>query len=594
VKVVVPYIGELGDLDSRLVQLAEFLGVACETLALSQVARPAEFLEKTVSEQCSCFVVNPQVFKQWLGPGDIPPELVIFLLSRFPYLLVHGLRVNAFDSKVVAALSHGKLRSVDGIEEQCPEYEIAKDSRPFCEAFSGLSLGPANPINDHVFGTGGEDPAVHELISIGGRPFMAAVKLGKAEVLFVASEDVMDLNTEVGDAPLAQYFSRLVPQAMALRYAAGDECWRPSRAHALIIIDDPLLRQRYGFLEFHALLRLAVQHNFHVAIAFIPHNFKRNSSQTTIMFLENSTHLSICFHGNDHTAAEFASTDMAHLDTLLEVAEDRMELHHQITGMRCDKVMVFPQGNFSVEGMKALKYRNFFAAVNRASHPTGRPVQLTIGELAQPAVLRYGGFPLFLRKPILQTDNYDIAFDLFFGRPILMGEHHEIFQHPEPLVEIAKRINSLAPDVKWSNLETVVGDSILTRKAPDGSHQVRAYSRTVRVSNDSCRTRRYSIEWRDSCDGCSNDRVIVDGTPSSGFEIDGGWTRISTELAPYTSKTFSLVHENSSTNQATLGLRWSIRAFVRRRLSEVRDNYLSKNPHLLAAAVAFQRRFLRI
>jgi hypothetical protein len=152
----------------------------------------------------------------------------------------------------------------------------------------------------------------------------------------------------------------------------------------------------------------------------------------------------------------------------------------------------------------------------------------------------------------------------------------------------------LAPDVEWSNLETVVGDSTLIRKAPDGSHQVRAYSRTVRVSNDSCHPRRYSIEWRDSCDSSSNDHVVVDGTPSSDFETDSGWTRISTELAPHTSQTFSLVHENSSTNHATLGLRWSVRAFVRRRLSEVRDNYLSKSPHLLAVAVAFQRRFLRI
>jgi len=35
-------------------------------------------------------------------------------------------------------------------------------------------------------------------------------------------------------------------------------------------------------------------------------------------------------------------------------------------------------------------------------------------------------------------------------------------------------------------------------------------------------------------------------------------------------------------------------AFLRRRLSEVRDNYLSKNEHLLTAAKAIQRRFLEV
>ena len=193
---------------------------------------------------------------------------------------------------------------------------------------------------------------MRELISVGGQPFMASVSMEGTEVVFVASEDVVDLDAE-SSGPLAEYFSRLMPQAMALRYAAGDECWRPSKAFASITIDDPLLRKRYGFLNFDSLLRLANQHNFHTAIAFIPHNFRRNSTRITRMFQENAARLSICFHGNDHTAAEFASTDMALLDALVRVAEERMDLHRQTTGLPCDRVMVFPQGDFSVEAMKA-------------------------------------------------------------------------------------------------------------------------------------------------------------------------------------------------------------------------------------------------
>jgi hypothetical protein len=593
-KLVVPYIGELRDLDARMVRLAEFLGIPCETLTLANVADHAAFLEKTVPDQCSCFVVNPQVMKEWVGPDGIPADLVAFFLSRFPHLLVHGLRVSAFDTEMVAALSRGRLKSVDAIDGERPVYVIAKDSKDVCEAFSGLSFGPVNPVNDHVFCTSGSDPAVQQLISIAGRPFMAAVRLEGAELLFVASEDVADLNAEVGDAPLAEYFSRLVPHAMALRYAAGDECWRPCKAHASIIIDDPLLRKSYGFLNFESLLRLADQYNFHTSIAFIPHNFRRNSSRTTRIFQENAARLSICFHGNDHTEGEFASTDIALLNTLLRVAEDRMNLHHQMTGLPCDRVMVFPQGKFSIEAMKVLKSHNFHAAVNTVPHPMGQPVRLTIGELAQPAVLRYGGFPLFLRKPIRQTQSHDIAFDLFFGRPVLIVEHHGMFQRPESLVEIAARIGSVASEVHWSNLATVVGNSILTRKAPDGTHHVRAYSRTVQISNDSGSISRYSIEWGDSCEGASIEQVLMDGTPCSGFEIDDAGLRLSVELAPGSSQTFSLVHRNLLATVRNLGLRWNAQAFLRRRLSEVRDNYLSKNQHLLTAAKAFQRRFLKI
>lgn len=594
-KLVVPYVGELRDLDASLVRLAAFLGIPCETLALANVAEHVAFLKGTVPDQNSCFVVNPQVMKEWVGLDGIPADLVAFLLSSFPHLLVHGLRVDAFDSALVAALSRGRLQSVHAIDGGSPAYEVAENSQNICETFSGLCFGPANSANDRVFSVGGSGPELRKLISIDRQPFMAAVTLEGCEILFVASEDVADLNAEVGDAPLVEYFSRLVPHAMALRYAAGDECLRPGKAHASIIIDDPLLRKSYGFLNFDSLLRLAEQHNFHTTIAFIPHNFRRNSSRITRMFQENAARLSICFHGNDHTEGEFASTDLAFLNTSLRIAEDRMNLLHQITGLRCDRVMVFPQGNFSAEAMDVLKSHNFYAAVNTVPHPAEQPVRLTIGELAQPAVLRYGGFPLFLRKPIKETQSHDIAFDLFFGRPALIVEHHELFEHPEPLIEIAARINSMAPEIHWCNLAAAVANSILIRRGPGGTYHVRAYSGTVRISNDSSSIRHYSIEWgSNSCDGASIEKVLMDGAPCSDFEIDEGGLRIPAELAPGSSQTFSLVRRSVHTTVRNLGLRRNARAFLRRRLSEVRDNYLSKNQRLLKAAKAFQRRFLKV
>jgi hypothetical protein len=493
---------------------------------------------------------------------------------------------------MVVALSKGKLTSVDAIVESL-SYFVAKDSKHVCEAFAGISFGPANPANDHVFNISGDDPAVEQLISIGGRPFMAAVRQEGTEILFLASEDVADLNSAVGDAPLAEYFSQLVPHAMALRYAAGDECWRPSKAHASIVIDDPILRERYGFLKFESLLRLEEQHNFHTTIAFIPHNFRRNSPLITRMFQDNAKRLSICFHGNDHTGGEFASTDAALIDVLLRTAEDRMNLHQKETGLSCDKVMVFPQGSFSIEAMQAVKSHDFYAVVNRVSD-LERSAPLTIGELAQPAVLRYGGFPLFIRKPIHEIQSQDIAFNLFFGRPLLIGEHHDIFQTPKSLADIATKINSVVPKLSWSNLASVVSNSILMRRMPDDIYHVRAYSGTVRISNDSDSVRHYLIEWGASWNATSIEQVLLNGTPCDGFEIGDAGLRLSVELAPNDSHTFSLVYRKVDPTVRSLGLRWNVQAFLRRRLSEVRDNYLSKNQCVLAIAKALQRRFLKV
>ncbi|HXY51062.1 MAG TPA: hypothetical protein VEI01_16545 [Terriglobales bacterium] len=591
-KLVVPYVGELAAEDARLIRLAEFLGMSCVPL---QLANPAHqgiaYLERMVPKQPACFVVNPGVMQQWFDGDGFPPELVSFLVSRFPYLLIHAARPEPFHSSVIAAVSGGQLREVHRIGQSAQSYEIASEASDVCEAFAGLRFGPANPANDRVFSTGPVASGVRQVISIAGRPCMATMRREKSEIWFLAGEEVAPLDAEVGDAPLSEYFSRLLPYAMVLRHIFGEEGWRPSEPYASIIIDDPLLHEDYGFLNFQSLLGLMRRHNFHTTIAFIPHNFRRSSRPVTRMFRENANRFALCFHGNDHIGAEFASTDTTLLNTMLQIAERRMSQHQSMTGVDCDRVMVFPQGNFSVEAMSVLKSRNFDGAVNTISHPRQRAVSLTLAEIAQPAVLRYGDFPLFLRKDSLHTQSPDLAFNLFFGKPLLVVEHHDAFRHPEVLAEVASRINAVAPNVRWSNLANVVSNAILRRRTSDGVHQVRAYSRTVRVSNDCRSEERFLIEWKHSGQAASVEQVLHNGRPCLNVVADGAGVRLSVTLPPGRAHTFSVVHRNPHLHLGSLGLRRETQAFVRRRLSEVRDNYLSKSPRALAAAKTLQRCF---
>jgi hypothetical protein len=390
-----------------------------------------------------------------------------------------------------------------------------------------------------------------------------------------------------------KFFSRLLPPAMALRAIFGEESWRPGKAHAAVIIDDPLLRRNYGFLNFESLLGLMRRHNFHTTIAFIPHNFRRSSSQITRLFRENPDRLAICFHGNDHTEAEFASTDLSRLNTMLQIAERRMKAHQDITGLECDRVMVFPQGNFSVEAMTALRSRNFDAAVNTVPHPRQDATRLTLGEIAQPAVLRYGGFPLFLRSESVQVQAVDVAFNLFFGKPVLIVEHHDVCRHPEVLSEVAARINSVAPDILWTSLTGAVRQALLQRRTADGARHILAYSNAVRVANDANSTGRYLIEWRSANQDVPVEQILQDGNACTSYVVDSEGVRVSIDLPLGSSQTLSVIHRNPHQTLASLGVRHRARAFVRRRLSEVRDNYLSRTPQVLAAAKTLQRCFLQ-
>ena len=306
---------------------------------------------------------------------------------------------------------------------------------------------------------------------------------------------MIDLDAEIGDAWLGETFTRLVPYAMALRHIFGDQCWRPVRSYACVLIDDPLLRRNYGFLNFEQLLRLMEEHDFKTTIAFIPYNFRRSSQRIVRVFQQNAGRLSLCFHGNDHTGAEFAATNPALLNTMLRTAQRRMAVHSEMTGLHCDRIMVFPQGRFSIDAMAALRSHNFDAAVNTVSRPYGRHLQLTLRDLAQPAVLRYSGFPLFLRKCSLHTQDADIAFKLFFGIPILIVEHHNIFADPQRLIEAVHRINRAAPGIRWSSAGDAVRGSILERRVSRDLVHLKAYARSIRVENPSSAPQMFRIEW---------------------------------------------------------------------------------------------------
>jgi hypothetical protein len=580
-KLVVPYKAELHPSDRRLIQLAELCGLTCEQLVLDPETRHyGSYIETSLPDNDCCLVINSQVIKNWTG-GRVPPDLISCLLSRFPFLFVHSLSPDVFDDELVKSLSGGCLQAVKPIGGSNLPYQITADHGAVCGAFSGVRFGPANPINDCVFITAKDRSPLRTAISIGGSPFMIPMKRGGTEILFLASADTLDVNVEFNTNLLRLYFSRFVPHVMGLRHIFGEACWRPCGQYASLIIDDPLLRPQYGFLNFEALLRLMEKYNFCTTVAFIPHNYRRNSARIVQMFRKNDKRLAICFHGNDHTAGEFASADGCRLNTMIRIAETRMKLHRRATGLSCHKVMVFPQGNFSDEAVRVLKSRNFIAAVNSIPYPVDSQTSLTLGQFMQPAILRYGGFSLFVRKPIREITVENIAFNCFFGQPVLIVGHHETLRNPEPLIEAVTSINSFGACVQWCDVQTAIARSLLKRKIGDSIYQFLAYSSTVHISNNEDRPQHAVLQWSHSHQCPAVDNVLQDGVRCDFYEVGASAIRLSVELGASCTTAFSVRYRNVYPSYKTLGFRWNARAVARRRLSEIRDNYVTKNHYAM-------------
>jgi len=594
VKLVVPYLGELHPADARLIRLAEFLGIACVTV-------PAPIAEKNgigvpepeaASGDGSCLVINPEVLCQGLR-GDSPsPEFVSRLCSPFCRVLVHCVRSDPFHHALLLALTTGRIQAVRKAQDSSGALDITSDSRDICDAFTGMSIPAPNLADEWVF-VGGEGSGCRKLITIGKDAFFAICRSEETEILLLGSGDVIDLDIEAGDAWLGETFTRFVPYAMALRHVFGDQCWRPVQSCASVIVDDPLLRPSYGFLNFERLLKLMNEHDFKTTIAFIPHNFRRSSSRIARFFRQNTHRLSLCFHGNDHTGAEFAATNPALLNTMLQTAERRMAVHDKMTGLSCDRIMVFPQGRFSIDAMAALRSHNFDAAVNTVPRPYGQHEGLTVRELSEPAVLRYSGFPLFLRKCSLDTQDVDVAFKLFFGIPILIVEHHHIFSDPQRLIDAVHRINLRAPGIRWSSAGDAVRGSILQRRVSHDLVQLKAYARSIGVENRSSAAQMYRIEWSYPGAGSSLEGIYQSDHRCAEYSVDEFAVSIATRIDPGETGCFSIRDFPTNANTTRFGFRHTARAFIRRRLSEMRDNYICKSPALLAAAKSLQRSFQR-
>jgi hypothetical protein len=146
--------------------------------------------------------------------------------------------------------------------------------------------------------------------------------------------------------------------------------------------------------------------------------------------------------------------------------------------------------------------------------------------------------------------------------------------------------------MQWSSLATVTRQSMLRRRAPDGRQEIRAYAGTITIATGADTGRDCSIEWRGWSDSAMLAGVAAAGRPCK-FERSGDSIRVRTEVAAGQSVMVSLVHAATHPSSRALDMRWKTKAFVRRRLSEFRDNYLYKHRRVLQAARAVQHRFSR-
>lgn len=382
---------------------------------------------------------------------------------------------------------------------------VIANHKDICRELAGLSFMPAN---EFIFTLKESTQDIQVLISINDKAFFAFKQMGNCR-LFLLPVEVIDIRKKIsGRLTRDDCFIKIAPIAMFLRYIFP-ECFTHSvDRSACLIIDDPLLKEAYGFIDYYKLLELMDAHNFFTTIAFIPRNYNRTDKKIAELFKKRPDRFSLCVHGCDHTQGEFGKRDPDYLDRKIRLSTARMIEHEKMTGISFDRVMVFPQGVFSIEAMEVLDKNNYMAAVNSVSAPVNGSEYLDASDYLQCSIMKYGNFPLFIRR--LPESLIDFAFDLFWGKSVFMVIHNDYLRNGyEKLIDCIVKFNSLSENIKWESVGNII-DKFTTKIAANddvADIDLRGFGINGFNENMKILIRRYAFEFRDNY-LCKNDVLL--------------------------------------------------------------------------------------
>lgn len=490
------------------------------------------------------------------------------------HMFIYGFQSTDQHSEVLREVSSAGFLSVRPLERSGEEFVVVDGRREWCAQLSGRSLGATDRGREAVFVEGENSAERTVLIRAGDKPFFVRIDCGKSDMFLVASSELADLEEGVSDeaSPLP-WFSRLVPLMIFLRRVLGRRAWHNDHPRACFIIDDPLLKRRYGFLEYGRLMDAMRRNRFSTSIAFIPWNYRRSRKETAELFAASAGMASVCVHGCDHTKAEFGTTNAEVLRGKARMALERMRAHQRLSGVPFDEVMVFPQGVFSSEAPRSLEACGYLAAVNTSLCPSNMPGTLVLRNVLDVVLTRFGGVPLFSRR--YPNDAGEFAFDLFLGKPALAVAHHGDFRHGyEALETFVQDLHAVEARLQWTDLHTICSRTCLRRVIGDGEVQVRFYTRHFYLMNSETQPQKYLLS-RWSVAEEPDLSLRINGMPWDYLRRDNR-VEISLSLGP--GETADIIFSSTKPDPVSIAHRgggmYSTRVLVRRLLSEFRDDYV--------------------
>jgi hypothetical protein len=206
--------------------------------------------------------------------------------------------------------------------------------------------------------------------------------------------------------------------------------------------------------------------------------------------------------------------------------------------------------------------------------------------LLEVAITRYSDFPLFTRRYPAQFA--ELAFDLFLGKPAFLVEHHGFFRNGcDALATTVARLRRIEPAIKWMSPAAACRRACLRRVAEDRVTEVKFFTDRFTLQNDSAARQTVRLVRFASSGGSVNSVLIDDKSVDLQRNANGIRMECSVEAGGQAGVNIEFARERDAGGLARPVARsYQAKVFVRRILSEFRDNYLDRARSLKRGAVA--------
>ena len=573
---------------TNVAKALQFFGISCRTVTIAEflsggrTGRDAGYESRHRSRLLCSAETFLRLITQLDRMGSDASHWNDWVHSVFVYM---GNDSKSFEM-LVRTLTGDAEAAIAPVDHQDTDFVVSGEANNICGVMAGVRITAAKAPFLSGLSFSGARESVTNLVSSARTVTFLKLEYHKVPI-FLSSSGVIDLDADVetGIFDIREHASSALPIVLYIKWAFDGTCWNPAETNACLIIDDPLLKSRHGFVNFRKLLSLMKDHGFCTNVAFIPWNWRRSAPDIVRLFKENPERYSISVHGCDHTRAEFGSSDRARLYCKARHALERMADHESRTGIPYDRVMVFPQGVFSEAAMSALKHTDLIGAVNNDTINVGpQRCAPTIAELWDTAVMRYDSFPIFTRRyPWEGIENF--AFDILLGKPVIIVIHHDYCSDQcRRLVTFIDQLNQLKSSMTWRSLSEVVRRSYRQRELVSGLVEVEMYGTGLHLENRASERKRYLIR-KHELQPTDVQEVRAGSKRIAWKAVEGDRIQFEIELGPGEKEQIDLrFHDLPRNGRYQETLTYRARTSLRRYFSEIRDNYLTPTRLRLAGS----------